>query len=96
MVVQLGTRLIRSPPLMLEEFLHIESHLALEHVIDGTGQFMSQHNQGFACVVFFLQTGEVFLCRWMVSQEQDGGFRKGPRAMGLAALATGSASALTG
>jgi hypothetical protein len=88
MVVQLGTRLIRSPPLMLEEFLPIESHLALEHVIDGTGQLMSQHSQGFACVVFFLQTGEVFLGRWMVAQEQDGGFRKGPLEMGIADLAT--------
>jgi hypothetical protein len=81
---------------MLAAFLPSESHLALEQVIDGTGQCMSQHSQGLACAGFFRQTGEVWLCRGMVSQEQDGGFRKGPRAMGLAALATGSASALTG
>jgi hypothetical protein len=73
---------------MLEEFLPIESHLALEPVIDGTGQLMSQHSPGFAWVVFVLQTGEVLLGRWMVSQEQDGGFRQGPREMDMADRAT--------
>jgi hypothetical protein len=36
--------------------------------------------------MLFLQAGEVFLRRWMVSEAQDGGFRKGPREMGMADL----------
>jgi hypothetical protein len=53
----------------LEARLLIERHLAFQHVIDGTGQLMSQHGQGFALVMFSLQPGEVFL-RWrMVAQE---------------------------
>jgi hypothetical protein len=70
----------------LEELILIESHVAFEHVIDGTGQLMGQHGQGFPFVMFFLQPGEVCL-RWrMVSQEQDSGFRKGPFEMGIADL----------
>ena len=38
----------------------------------------------FPFVMFFLQAGEVFLGRRMVSEEQDGGFRKGPFEMGIA------------
>ena len=70
----------------MQELIPIESHVALEHVIDGTGQRMGQHGQGFAFVIFFLQTGEVFLRWWMVSQEQDSGFSKGPFEMGIANL----------
>ena len=33
---------------------------------------------------FFLQAGEVLLRCWMVSEEQHGSFRKGPREMGVA------------
>jgi len=36
--------------------------------------------------MLFLQAGEVFLRRRMVSEEQDGGFSKGPREMGIADL----------
>ena len=86
MGVQFGARLTRSPPLSLEELLPIERHLAMEHVIDGTGQLMGQHGQGCTWAMFFLQTGEIFLRRWMVSQEQDGSFRKGPLEMGIADL----------
>ena len=86
MVVQLGAGLIRSPPFSLEERIPIESHLAMKPVIDGTGQLLGQYGQGFAFVMFFLQAGEVFLCRRMVSEEQDGGFRKGPLEVSVADL----------
>jgi hypothetical protein len=88
LVVQLGFRLIRSPPLSLEKRLRIESHLAFEHIVDGTGQLLGQDGSGLACVMFFLQAGEVFLRRWMVSEEQHGSFRKGPREMGVADFGT--------
>ena len=86
MGVQFGRRLIRSPPLSLEECLCIESHLSLEHMIDGTGHLLGQNGSGFPFGMFFPQAGEVFLRRWMVSEEQDGGFRKGPLEMGIADL----------
>jgi hypothetical protein len=86
MGVQFGAGLIRSPPLSLEARLPIESHLAMEHVIDRTGQLLGQDGESFPLVVFVLQTGEGFLRRWMGSQEQDGGFSKGPLEMGLADL----------
>jgi hypothetical protein len=80
----------------LEERLPLESHLAVEHVIDGPGQLMGQHGQGVAFVMCFLQTGEVWL-RWrMVSQKQDRGFRKGPFEVGIAALGARGAQAFAG
>jgi hypothetical protein len=84
LVVQLGIRLIRSPPLSLKEGLPIESDVSFEQVIDGAGQLLGQESQGFPLAVFFLQAGEVFLGCRMVSQEQDSGFRKGPFEMGIA------------
>ena len=86
MLVQLGARLIRSPPLSLEELLRIESSVSFEHVRDRTSQRLGQDGQGVTRIMFFLQAGEVFLRRWMVSEEQDGGFRKGPLEMGIADL----------
>jgi hypothetical protein len=54
MGVQGGTRLIRSPPLSLEERLPLESHLACEHVIDGTGQLLGSYGECLPFVMFFL------------------------------------------
>ena len=57
---------------------------------------MSQHGQGFAFVMFFLQPGEVLL-RWrMVAQEQDSGFRKGPFEMAITDLCACGAQAFPG
>jgi hypothetical protein len=53
---------------------------------DGPGHLVGQHGSGFPFVMFVLHAGEGWLRRWMVSQAQDGGFRKGPRAMGLTDL----------
>jgi hypothetical protein len=92
-VVPLGFRLIRSPPLGLEERLPIESSFSFEHIIDGTSQLLDQYGQGFPFVLFFLQAGEVFLRRRMVSEKQDGGFRKGLLEMGLADLSACRAQA---
>jgi hypothetical protein len=66
LVVQLGLRLIRSPPLSLEELIFVESHLAFEHEIDGASQLLGQNGQGFTFVMFFLQAGEEFLSRRMI------------------------------
>src|SRR5215470_15293769 len=84
MVVQCGARRIRSPPFALEERLPVESHLAFEHVIDCTRSLLGQDGEGLAFVMFFLQAGEVFLGCRMVSEEQDGSFRKGPCEMSVA------------
>ena len=84
MIVQLGARLIRSPPLSLEERLPIESHLAFEHVRDSASSLLGQDGECLAFVMFFLQAGEVFLGCRMVSEEQDGCFRKGPFEMSIA------------
>ena len=84
MVVQFGFRLLRSPPLSLAKRLRIESHLALEHRVDGTGQPLGQAGSGLAFGMFFLQAGEGLLRGWMVSEEQHGSFRKGPLEMGVA------------
>jgi hypothetical protein len=41
-------------PLAMEEHLHIKHRLALEHVIDGSSDFMGQDGQRFACAMCFL------------------------------------------
>lgn len=78
MGVQLGARLTRSPPLPVEEFLWVESHLSCQHVIDRTAQLLGQYSSGLAVAIFFLQASEVFLGCWMVPEKQDSGFREGP------------------
>ena len=61
-----------------EEWLRSESPLALEHVVDGQSQLLGQDGPGFPRALFVLQAGEVVLRRCMVSEDQHGGFRKGP------------------
>jgi hypothetical protein len=68
----------------LEELLRIESSVSFEPVRDRTSQLLGQDGHGVTRIMFFLHAGEVFLRRWMVSEEQDGGFSKGPLAMGMA------------
>jgi hypothetical protein len=70
----------------LEELIPIESSWSFEHVRDRTSQLLGQDGQGLTLLMFFLQAGAVFLRRWMVSEEQDGGCRKGPLQMGIADL----------
>jgi hypothetical protein len=85
-VVQCGAGLLRSPPFSLAARLPLESHLAREHVRDGTRSLVGQYGQGCAFGMFCLQAGEVWLRRQMVSQEHDGGFRTGPLQVGVADL----------
>jgi hypothetical protein len=66
--------------------MHIERGFAFEHIVDGTRQFMRQNGQGLALAVLFLQSSEVFLGGWIVSQEQHGGFGEGPLQKGIANL----------
>ena len=40
--VELGVGLTRSAPLGLEKEVHIKGRLTLEHIIDGSTEFMSQ------------------------------------------------------
>src|SRR2546428_13941209 len=68
----------------LAEHLRIESSGSFAHVRDRTSQRLGQDGPGVTRIMFFLHAGEVFLRRWMVSEEQDGGCSKGPRAMGMA------------
>ena len=62
MAVQLGLELTDSPPLAVQECVQIKSRLALQHVVDRPGQFMSQDGQGFALAMFFLQVGSSNFC----------------------------------
>jgi hypothetical protein len=76
--VQLGAKLTRSAPLGPSEYVHIESCLALEHVVDRPAQFMSQDAQGFPLVMLVLQTAQKLLALGSVPQEESGSFREGP------------------
>src|SRR6266568_2870444 len=58
----------------LEERLRLASAGSFAQVRDRTSQRLGQAGQGVTRIMFFLHAGEVFL----------GGWRKGPRAMGLA------------
>lgn len=69
MAVQLGVEFTDSPPSALEESVEIKSRLALQHVIDRSGQFVRQDGQGFALAVFFLQSGQEFLRGGIIPQE---------------------------
>ena len=64
---QLGDRLARSAPLLVEEFVHIERRIAFQHVIHRARQFMGEDRQGFALTMFFRQVREVLLARWVVA-----------------------------
>jgi hypothetical protein len=57
MVVQLGVKLTYSPPLIAQDSFLIKGDLSFQHVIDGTGQFVSQDGQCLALTVLFLQFG---------------------------------------
>lgn len=46
-----------------------KADLSFEHVIDGTGQFVSQDGQGLALAVLFLQFGQEFLSFGVIPQE---------------------------
>ena len=67
--VQLGAKLTRSAPLGPSEYVHIESCLALEHVIDRPAQLMRQDAQGFTLVMRVLQTAQKLLALGIVTQE---------------------------
>jgi hypothetical protein len=77
----------------MKELCHIKGRVALEHVIDGSSQFMRQDGQGFAVVLCFLQAGQIFLPCRSVAKEQRGSFGKGPREVGVADFLAGSAQA---
>ena len=68
MAVQLGLELTDSPPLSPQECVEIKSCLALSHVVDRPGQFMSQDRQGFALAMCVLQAGKEFLRGGMIPQ----------------------------
>ena len=71
-------------PVSLEERLPLDSHWAFEHVIDSASSLLGQDGERLAFLMFFLQAGEVLLGCRMVSEAQDGGFRKGPLEMSVA------------
>jgi len=91
MAVQLGVKLTDSPPFMGQDSLHIKGDLSFEHVIDGTGQFVSQDGPGLA--VLFLQLSQACLSFGVIPQASDGGFGKGPCEMGMANVAPRGARA---
>ena len=91
--VQLGVTLTHSAPLAMEELVHLKSRLALEHIIDGPRELVSQDGQGFPLVVFFLQAGEIFLPCRIVAQEQRRSLGKGPLEVGVPDFFAGRAQA---
>ena len=54
---------------------------------------MRQDTQGFAFIMLFLQAGPKFLALGVVAQKQGGGFRKGPREVGIADVLSGGTQA---
>lgn len=82
--VELGAGLTRSAPLGTQELLQIKGCLAFQHVIDRAGQFVRENTQGFAFVVFLLQTCQILLAGLVPAQEQRGRFSKGPCEVGVA------------
>jgi hypothetical protein len=64
------------------------------HVIDGTRQCMSSNSEGLARTVFVLESDEAFRPSGMISQAEDGRFRRGPLELGMAHFGAGAARAL--
>jgi hypothetical protein len=65
--VQLGARLTRSAPLGMKEDVQLKDGLALEHVLDGTRQFVCEDGQCFSFVMLFLQAGQILLPRCVIA-----------------------------
>jgi hypothetical protein len=81
---------------VVEERRLVERHLAFQRVLDGPGQLMRQHGQGFAWGLVFLQPGEG-CWRWrLVAPDHDRGCRQGPLGMAMTALWACGAHAVPG
>ena len=74
---------------LFEEFIHIEHSLSFEDVIGSPGDFMCHDGQGFCLAMLFLESGTIYLCSFVLSQEEDRGFREGPLEVNVADLSTG-------
>jgi len=82
------SRLAHPAALPLQKRLHIARRLTLEQIIDGTRERMGQYRQGFARAIRVLQAPIVLLPWWVIDQEPDGGFGKGPLEVHIADLMT--------
>jgi hypothetical protein len=84
---QLGRGLPHSPQgLRGHTALQGKGLVPREHKIHGPGQLLGQYREGFALVVFAFQLGKVVLPRFVLAQEQRGGFREDPLELGGADL----------
>ena len=81
-VVQLGVGLTRAAPyqsyLAVQKSFYIESLLALQHVVDGTSQFVSQCRQRLPFAVFVFQPCQVSLPLGVVAEKAHGGLLERP------------------
>jgi hypothetical protein len=84
--VQFGAGLTRAALLGLAEHLPINSHLALEHTVDGPPQVRRQEAQGLALVMCVLQAGEKLLALGVVTQTAWSRCGKGPFAVRMTNL----------
>ena len=75
---QVDRKLPRSAPFGTEEQGHIKGGFALAQVIDRPAHLMRPDAQGFAFVLFFLQAGQIFLSRFVVTPAQGSRVGKGP------------------
>ena len=64
--VQCGVELTGSPPFPLKEGVQIKRGLALQHVVDGPCQCMSQDREGCALAGLFCQSGQQLLTGRMI------------------------------
>jgi hypothetical protein len=63
---------------LFEECFHIKHRLSCEDVIGSPGQLVSHDSQGFCLPMFFLESGAIYFCFFVSSQEEDGSFGEGP------------------
>ena len=79
------------PYQLFEEFFHFKHRIPCEDVIGSPGHFMSHDGQRLGLSMFFLESGTIYLCIIVSSQEEDDGFGEGPLEVDVSDLSTGAA-----
>ena len=92
---QLGRGLALSPQgLRSHKALQIKRLVPREQVIHGAAQLMREDGQGFGLTVFVFKCGKGCLPRLTLTNEEHGGFGKGPTQMDIANLSAGGSQPL--
>jgi hypothetical protein len=62
-----------------------------QHVVHGAAQLMGEHRQGLGFAVFTFKFGKIRFARLALTEEEHGGFGKGPASVHVADLFAGRA-----